>query len=544
MTEAPAWMTPERVGEVFRQRADRLLKLRADPMLMAKVRSYYRDHPADFIHDWGCTFDPRNIEQGLPAVVPFLLFTKQREWVDWLVERWRTQQDGVTEKSRDVGASWLAVSLGATLAIHHQGFVAGFGSRKEALVDNSSDPDALFWKARRFIALLPREFRGGYEPKSCSAHMRLLFPDTGSVLKGEAGDNIGRGGRSSIYFTDEDAFIPRGKIVDAALSQNTNCRQRVSSVNGMQNPFAEQRHAGKVPVFTMHWRDDPRKDDAWYQKQVERLDPLIVAQEIDLSYTASIEGVVIPSAWVSAAVEAFALLPDARSGMRRGGLDVADEGRDKNAYASRHGVALIGLQDWSGEGSDIYATVERAFGIARLNGEEGFDYDADGLGAGVRGDAKRINAAGGAAVLDVQPFWGSGGVLDPEGRIPSPEVTPGRDTLERTNADYFANFKAQAWWSTRTRFLRTARAVAAMKKGEPCPYPVDQLIVIDPALPLLGRLQSELSQVQYRPSGAGKILIDKAPEGMKSPNLADAVVIAFAPRAPRRRGFVGAFGGA
>jgi hypothetical protein len=38
------------------------------------VKAFYKDHPAEFIHDWGMTFDPRNVEIGLEAQVPFLLF--------------------------------------------------------------------------------------------------------------------------------------------------------------------------------------------------------------------------------------------------------------------------------------------------------------------------------------------------------------------------------------------------------------------------------------------------------------------------------------
>lgn len=37
----------------------------------------------------------------------------------------------------------------------------------------------------------------------------------------------------------------------------------------------------------------------------------------------------------------------------------------------------------------------------------------------------------------------------------------------------------------------------------------------------------ELSQPTYSINSAGKILIDKAPDGAKSPNLADAVMIRF-----------------
>jgi hypothetical protein len=39
----------------------------------------------------------------------------------------------------------------------------------------------------------------------------------------------------------------------------------------------------------------------------------------------------------------------------------------------------------------------------------------------------------------------------------------------------------------------------------------------------------ELSQPTYSINSVGKILIDKAPAGMRSPNLADAVMIAFQP---------------
>ena len=48
----------------------------------------------------------------------------------------------------------------------------------------------------------------------------------------------------------------------------------------------------------------------------------------------------------------------------------------------------------------------------------------------------------------------------------------------------------------------------------------------------------ELSQPTYSINTAGKILIDKQPEGASSPNLADAVMIAFNP-AKKRVSFFG-----
>jgi phage terminase large subunit len=49
----------------------------------------------------------------------------------------------------------------------------------------------------------------------------------------------------------------------------SNCKIDVSTPNGPNGPFYRKRHGGKVPVFTFHWRDDPRKGPAWYAEQGE-----------------------------------------------------------------------------------------------------------------------------------------------------------------------------------------------------------------------------------------------------------------------------------
>jgi len=196
---------------------------------------------------------------------------------------------------------------------------------------------------------------------------------------------------------------------------------------------------------------------------------------------------------------------------------VADEGKDANAFAGRHGILLEFLQSWSGKNSDIYRSVVKAFALCEELGYEHFDYDADGLGAGVRGDARTINearAAVGKPHIYDEPFRGSGAVWYPEG-----EMVP-----KRKNKDYFANAKAQAWWALRLRFQATYRAVV-----ERMPYDPDNLISINPRLPELLPLTMELSQPTYSINTVGKIVIDKAPDGLRSPNLADAVMIAFQP---------------
>lgn len=513
---------------VFKHRVERLAWIRENPEQLPYLKAYYREHPAQFIIDWGVTVDPRNVERGLPAQVPFLLFPKQEEWVDWIVKNWKDQQPGITEKTRDMGMSWLSVALACTLCLFHPGMTIGFGSRKQEYVDVIGGPKSLFEKARLFMSLLPVEFRGGWERDKHAPHMRILFPESGSVITGEAGDGIGRGDRASIYLVDEASFLERPQLVDASLSATTNCRQDVSTPNGMGNPFAQKRHSGKIRVFTFHWRDDPRKDDAWYQKQLELLDPVTVAQEIDIDYNASVQNQLIPVQWISACIDAHVKLGINVTGDRRGAMDVADEGADKNAFASGRGILLENLSIWSGKDSDIMGSVQHVHMVCDLNGIKRYRYDADGLGAGVRGDNRMLNESRKAAKvwgIDATPHQGSGAVVNPDDPIPLARRDPGVDVVERTNGDFFANYKAQAWWDLRVRFQRTFRAVT----GVDTDFDPDELISISSDCPERSTLVAELGQVTYKISQTGKVMVNKAPAGTKSPNAADSVVILFAP---------------
>ena len=512
------WREPD-YCTVFAQRVERLRRIRARPEVLPALRTFYKDNPGQFINDWGMTFDPRLVERGLPGDIPFILFPKQYEWIDYAVRKWKSRERGLTDKSRDGGLSWLAVSLSATLCTFYDGMLIGFGSRKEEYVDLAESPKALFWKARYFIKNLPREFRPGWDDRKHAPHMRIMFPSTGSTMTGEAGDNIGRGDRASIYFVDEAAYLERPLLIDAALSQTTNCRIDISSANGMGNPFAQLRHSGKVEVFTLHWRDDPRKDEEWYENEKLKINnPVIIAQELDINYAASTEGVLIPSEWVQAAVDAHIKLGMEPSGIRYGALDVADEGADLCAYAGAHGFLLDFIDEWSGKNSDTAFTTQRAFALAEELGHDFFRYDADGIGSAVRGDARIRNeqrASLKQRPIRVESFRGSGGVLHPERE----------DVKGRKNKDYYSNFKAQAGWYLRIRFQKTYRAIVHKE-----PVSATEIISISSKLPLLSKLLMELSQPTYQMNTLGKIVIDKTPEGVKSPNLYDATMMRFAPR--------------
>lgn len=384
------WKAPD-YEPIYAKRAKWLAALREDPEVLDAAIRHYADNPVDFITDWGMTFDPRLVELGKDAVVPFVLFPKQEEFIDWLLGLWRGRKDGLTEKSRDMGITWLCVAFAVWMWRFHPGSVVGFGSRKEEYVDKIGDPKSIFWKARMFIALLPVELRpAGYVESEHAPFMRIINPENGASIIGEAGDNIGRGNRTSIYFKDESAFYEHPLAVDAALSQTSNCKIDVSTPNGPGNPFHQKRHGGAIAVFTFHWRDDPRKDDKWYADQKAKLDPVIVAQEIDINYDASQGDAFIPGELVTLAqgrgpadVQAI--------GPVQMGLDVARFGDDRSVLTARRGRVVLWQKVW--KGIDTVALVKnvatevRAF---RQGHVQQIAVDVIGVGAGVADQLRQI----------------------------------------------------------------------------------------------------------------------------------------------------------
>lgn len=515
-------------GLVFRRRLAALKWLRENPAAVPDLKAYYRENLTAFINDWGVTLDPRDVDLGMPSLIPLVLFPKQIEFLDYIINCWKTRKPGLIEKSRDVGATWCAAGLGVSMCLFYPGAVVGYGSKQKELVDNVGTMKPILPKCRMFLEHLPEEFRGGVVMWRDAPQFRINFPETGSIITGQVGDEIGRGDRTSIFFVDEAAHLARPLLVDAALSQTTNCRIEMSSVNGMQNPFARRRWEGRIEPFIFDWRDDPRKDDAWYEKQCSEFDPVIVAQEIDRDYSASVRNIIIPGAWVRSAIDACEKLGIVPSGEFLLALDVADEGEDKNAVVGGRGVEISHCEEWSGKGSDIFDSVDYAFGICDLYAVRRLRYDSDGLGASVRGDARIINEQRRSTArhlgIEVEAFRGSGAVLDPDN--PVEQDSSAGDAQAPLNKDFFANFKAQCWWALRRRFRLTHRWVTTGHKCNP-----DDIISISSKTPNYQRLVAELSQPTRKTTPTGKMLVDKKPDGSKSPNMADGCMMRFAPMA-------------
>lgn len=527
---------PPNYRGVYAWRMRQVALLRSNPTLLVSAKAYYATRPGEFIMHWMDTFDPRNPVQKW---MPFIFFERQGELVDFLHDLRNTGQSGLIEKCRDAGATWVSCGYSVWSMLFIPNDAIGWGSRKESLVDKLGDADSIFEKMRLIMQRLPSIWRPkGWNPRTHASYMKIINPENGAVIAGEAGDNIGRGGRKSMYFKDESAHYARPELIEAALGDNTNVQIDISSVNGLGNVFHRRRESGvdwqpnvelprgKVRVFVIDWRDHPAKTQEWYDERKSKFVAEgmahIFAQEVDRDYSSAVSNTIISLDWINAAVDAHLTVPylaaDAPPSVWGAGLDIADDGDDRNALAIRQWIILRSVEEW-GE-RDPGVTTRRAYAACRAHMPLKVQYDCIGMGASVKSEYNRWIDEG---LINPAQFkfipWNAGAkVINPFERV----IVD--DDMSPLNKVMFGNFKAQAWWSLRTRFYKTWRAVT-----EGVEYPADELISLDSSMPLLQQLKKELAQPTRGESGSLQMIVNKKPNGTKSPNLADAVVQAMFP---------------
>jgi hypothetical protein len=80
--------------------------------------------------------------------------------------------------------------------------------------------------------------------------------------------------------------------------------------------------------------------------------------------------------------------------------------------------------------------------------------------------------------------------------------------------------------------VEEAKAIAAgviAKSEAQHHYPAEELLSISSKCGNHQKLIAEMAQATFSLNGEGKVIVDKTPDDMKSPNMADVVVIRYAP---------------
>lgn len=479
---------------------------------------------AYWFDSWVYTYDPRLLGKPGGAFVPLRLWPKQRDLVKFALGLIAAQREGLVEKSRDVGATYVLAGIALHQWLFNPGFKATFGSRDVDEVDKRDNPDSIFEKMRIMLRrlpleMLPKGFRFGHHDN----YMRIANPETGAVISGDGGENMGRGGRSTIYILDEAAHVKNAEAVEKALSGNTDCVLWVSSVNGMGNLFARKRHSVLQPdqVFRLHWRDDPRKTVEWARaKEASFADPTTWAAEFDIDYSASVEGICIPALWVESAKRLAKIEPRLQASVEVViGGDVG-AGKAKSVAIARRGP-IVDPPQARGE-PDTTETAHWMLEIAKTAKARALNFDAPGVGAGVSSTLMKNPVPG----LKVAPI---------NTGLPPSKSTRWPDG--RTSEEMFGNLKAEVWWICRTTLQRTHEHVLFLdgKEGGR-----EHLLTEIMALPSGDResdaLCLQLSLVKWERNEKGKIVIERKEalrrRGITSPDHADALMLTFAPPPP------------
>lgn len=262
------------------------------------IREKCKNDKIFFINQFGFTFDPR--EGTRFHDIPFMMdgrFVYQMDVVNWFDECVENRRDGIVEKSRDMGLTWLFIAWIVHQWIFKPGFQSLIGSRKEDLVDNWT-LDSHFGKIAYFLDklpswLLPR----GYNPGVHRMKLKLVNPENGNVIIGESANaNFSRQGRYTVIIFDEAAFWEDLAGSFRAASQSSPTRILISTPSGPPetNDFAAERFSERHNVLTVHASLDPTKDPAWMQEQRARMSEEDFAQEINIDYHRSGRGLVYP----------------------------------------------------------------------------------------------------------------------------------------------------------------------------------------------------------------------------------------------------------
>ena len=448
-------------------------------------RSELRDcasDPAYWAHRWVWTYDPRIS----PAWMPMELWPRQAEYLRWLCLRLRTPGPSTVVKPRDIGASWLGAAFGVWCLLFLEGASIGYSSRKLMYVESGSI-DSTFGKIRAILSYLPKWMRP--ETKSAKTPMPfILSAATGTEIKGEGGDNVGRGGRCTIYILDEFAYMEHQAEVESAVSEAAGSVVYCSTYGAPTDRFRRLTEAPGVPSFRFAWTDDPRRDDAWLERKRATTDPIHFRRDVLCDPDASLSGQIFRPEWVDACIDAELQ----GKGDVEAGYDPAGEGASEAMFSLRRGPCVLRLEPVPGIHDE-----SRAQWVSRESGRGIVFYDA---GGGWGESARRVLGARGEAVNGGAPV--SDGAPD--------------------HADLGANVRAGMYlelqWRARNTWLRA--------QGEDVP-PGDCL-----SLPEDPKLREQLLSLTMVERSGGRLYVESKAEmrkrGISSPDRADAVAYAFA----------------
>jgi hypothetical protein len=221
-------------------------------------------------------YNPREVGR---EVGPFITWPFQDRAFPFILKAIDDQVNLVSEKSRDMGLSWMYDVVADWLCLFHRNKKVLMISKSEAAVESES-PDSLFWKIDFMHDNLPDWIKGG------EIRRRKLFfgYPNGSSITGEASTGrAGVGGRATVILIDEFAQIREDWEVLHRTSDTSYCRLFNSTHMGLDTAFYKLCYdrqsfpESSWRKLVLHWTEHPKKRPGLYRfdevtNQVEVLD--------------------------------------------------------------------------------------------------------------------------------------------------------------------------------------------------------------------------------------------------------------------------------
>lgn len=290
---------PKNRSANYEYRAEIFNKARNDAAMQAALRDACKADVGFWINTFVWVYEPRPEWQeayGLEnAHNPFILFDFQEELWPEIKECIEVGKDVALEKSRDMGLTWLVIAVVAHFwQFQGPGNDFLFGSRKAEYVDELGGPmSPLLPKVRYLLDRQPGYLKPlGYDREKHAGYMRIVNPETKSVLKGESNNPyFGSGGRYKAVIYDEFAkWMYTDEAAWQSTSDVTQCKIPISSANGKTNYWYKlvSHQVADIKVLTVRWNKHPFKDAEWYESEKKRRSPEDLAAEVNIDYTASV----------------------------------------------------------------------------------------------------------------------------------------------------------------------------------------------------------------------------------------------------------------
>jgi len=218
-----------------------------------------------WVNTFVCTYDPRLVPKS--TVIPFLTYEFQDVAFDEIRDAIEIGFDELSEKSRDMGASWGYILVFTWMWQYRPWQAFRMMSRNEDLVDKTEDPDSLFWKVMFIVKHQPKWLRPTYN----KTHLHLKNLDNESTIDGcsTTGD-AARGGRCTAMLIDEFAAVLDGDAVLSSTRDVTRCRLFNSTHHGAGTAFYKLS-LGKIRKLVMHWSLHPVKQRGLYHSKNSEL---------------------------------------------------------------------------------------------------------------------------------------------------------------------------------------------------------------------------------------------------------------------------------